>query len=77
MDTATKIQHLEKQIEDAKDGDPADFSLWKQQVSVVLRNVLGEANPLCNHFATVKYSPMAWSTSTPQSAFVGIDTIPV
>jgi predicted nucleotide-binding protein len=69
MDRVRKIQLLAQQIEDARNGQPEDFDLWRQRTEVVLRNVVGDANPLYTSFGKVKYTLSAWTSSTPKSAF--------
>ena len=60
---------LDEQIIEANDGDPVDFSLWRQKTEVVLRNVVGDASPLYEAFQGVRYSLAMFSSDTPDSAF--------
>jgi hypothetical protein len=64
-----KIEHLQAQIDQANDGNPEDFNLWREQTGVVLRNVLGEADPLSERFAAVRYSPQVYTSESTQSYF--------
>lgn len=57
MDLQRKIALLDKQIEDANNGNPADFQGWKDQTDVVLRTVMGENSPTHTKFLNVRYSP--------------------
>ncbi|WP_083649872.1 TIR domain-containing protein [Amycolatopsis sp. CB00013] len=69
MDATRKIELIEKQIEDAKDGRPEDFRLWREKTEVVLRNALGDAHPNYKRFLKVKYTPSVWTDASPQSYF--------
>ncbi|MGX5655227.1 TIR domain-containing protein [Geodermatophilus nigrescens] len=69
MDTDSKLGLLAQQIEEARDGEPEDFSLWRQKSEVVLRNILGDANPLYKSFIGIRYSLSVYGTDTPRSAF--------
>jgi predicted nucleotide-binding protein len=69
MNTERKLDLLQQQIDEAKDGTPDDFSLWRQKTGVVLRNVLGDANPLYASFTSVQYSLSIFSENTPQTVF--------
>lgn len=68
MEQAKKIELLDKQIAAGADGNPDDFNLWKQTTEVVLRNVIGDSNPLYQSFLGVRYSPSVWIS--------GMDTRP-
>jgi predicted nucleotide-binding protein len=63
-----KIRVLQQQIADARNGDPEDFELWQQRTEVVVRNVLGDANPLYINFQRIPYSLRMYSLETPRSA---------
>lgn len=69
VDRSKKLALLSEQIDEANDGYPDDFNLWKQRTDVVLRNVLGDAHPLYKSFSDVHYSPSIFSTATPDSYF--------
>lgn len=69
MDHSRKIELLDQQIVEARGGNPENFNLWKQRSEVVLRNVVGDANPLYASFAQIRYTLSAFSSGTPQSAF--------
>jgi len=64
-----KIELLERQIADAKDGDPDDFAEWKTTTETVLRHAVGESSAALSSFRGNSYSLQVWSTGTPQSAF--------
>lgn len=69
MDRNEKLELLQQQIDEANGGSPSEFSVWRQKTEVVLRNVVGDANPLYESFRKVHYSPMVWSVDTPNSRF--------
>ncbi|WP_129669878.1 TIR domain-containing protein [Phytoactinopolyspora endophytica] len=69
MDTQRKLELLDEQIRMANEGKPENFELWRQKTEVVLRNVLGDANPLYSSFTGISYSLMMFTDGTPQSAF--------
>jgi predicted nucleotide-binding protein len=69
MDRNEKLALLQQQIDDANEGSPAEFSVWRQKTEVVLRNVVGDANPLYESFRKIHYSPIVWSPDTPRSRF--------
>lgn len=60
MDLARKIEVLDKQVADAKNGFPADFEGWRTATEVALRTVMGADSPLLAQFEKVKYSPSVW-----------------
>lgn len=66
MDLQRKIALLDKQIEDANNGYPANFESWKEETEVVLRTVMGEGSPILTKFTKVKY--------TPRVMYAGMDT---
>lgn len=63
-DQAHKINLLQQQIDDAQDGNPEDFTLWRDKTEVVLRNVLGTANPVYQKFNKNSYTLMVQTAST-------------
>jgi len=69
LDRDEKLRLLQQQIEEANSGKPGDFNLWREKTDVVLRNVLGEANPLYVRFGGISYGLIAFSVDTPQSAW--------
>jgi predicted nucleotide-binding protein len=69
MDRSKKLELLDQQITAAKDGHPDDFDVWRQTTEVVLRNVLGDANPLYDSFKNVRYGLSMWTDTTPQEAW--------
>jgi predicted nucleotide-binding protein len=60
---AQKLVLLDDQIEEAQSGVPGDLALWRETTEVVLRHVLGDANPLYTRFRQVKYTPSVYTTS--------------
>src|SRR4051812_31704198 len=69
MDKAEKLLLLDQQIAEANHGSPADFQLWRQKTEVVLRNVLGDANPLYSSFEKIRYTLAIVTERTPDSAY--------
>lgn len=67
VDANRKTELLQQQIDEARDRLPTDFNLWRQQTEVVLRNVIGDANPLYVSFKKVRYTLMAATDRTPRS----------
>src|SRR4051794_7599319 len=66
MDLARKIEVLDKQVTDARNGNPEDFERWRTATEVALRTVMGADSPLLAQFSTVRY--------TPSVSFSGMDT---
>lgn len=64
MNLAKKMQLLDQQIEEAKDGRPLDFSDWKNTTEVVLRTIFGEAGSIPSKFRRIKYTPGMWTENT-------------
>ncbi|MDE8644704.1 nucleotide-binding protein [Rhodococcus qingshengii] len=64
MDDQKKLELLEQQIEAANSGSPADFNLWRDETEVVLRNVLGTANPIYNKFGRNSYTLSVQTSAT-------------
>jgi predicted nucleotide-binding protein len=69
VNTAEKIELLDRQIEEANSGFPQDFELWQQRTEVVLRNLLGDSNQIYSNFRKIRYTLAMYSSSTPKSAF--------
>jgi predicted nucleotide-binding protein len=69
MDRSKKLELLDQQIAAAQDGQPGDFDVWRQTTEVVLRNVLGDANPLYDSFKNIRYGLSIWTDSTPEEAW--------
>ncbi len=69
MDARGKLDLLQAQIDEGNDGRPADFSLWRQKTEVVLRNVVGDANPIYVNFQQIRYGLSVYSSGTPQHVF--------
>lgn len=57
MDFARKIEVLDDQVTDAKNGHPDDFERWRTATEVALRIVMGDNSPLLTQFRGVSYSP--------------------
>lgn len=57
MDLARKLQLLDQQIVDAKEGFPENFADWRNQTDVVLRTVMGDDTSTYKKFQRVRYSP--------------------
>lgn len=66
MDLARKIEVLDRQVTDAKNGYPDDFEAWRTATEVALRTVMGDESPLLGQFHKVRY--------TSQVYFSGMDT---
>lgn len=56
MDLARKIEVLDKQVTEAKNGHPDDFDLWRTSTEVALRTVMGADSPLLAQFQAVRYT---------------------
>lgn len=69
MDQKEKLALIQQQIDDARDGNPENFRLWREKTDVVLRNVLGDTNASYRSFQTIRYTPGMWTDSTPRSRF--------
>lgn len=69
VDQSRKIELLEQQINEARDGQPEDFNVWRERTEVVLRNVVGDANPLYVSFSKIRYTLSAFLANTPRSEF--------
>ncbi len=69
MTPEQKRELLDRQIAEAKDGNPADLNLWKETTKVVLRNTVGDAHQLYSSFSAIKYTLSAWSDATPKIAW--------
>ena len=54
--TAKKLLLLDEQITAARNGEPQDFNAWKAKTGVVLRNTVGESDPLVAQFNKISYS---------------------
>lgn len=62
MDLARKLELIDNQIADARGGDPANFSDWRNKTDVVVRAVFSEGSVTHRKFRSVSYSPsVAWS----------------
>jgi predicted nucleotide-binding protein len=69
MDLARKLELLDKQIADAKQGHPDSFEVWRNSAEVTLRAVLGSDSPLLKRFEKVRYSPSVYGTGTDFAAY--------
>lgn len=67
--TAQKLELIEEQIADARAGDPQNFEGWKAKTGVVLRQVLGDTDPLVQQFGKISYSLSVWTDRTTQAEF--------
>lgn len=68
MDLARKLALIDKQIADARNGNPASFSDWRNQTDVVVRTVFGEGSVTHRKVSSVSYSPSVM--------YAGMDTSP-
>lgn len=66
MDLARKIEVLDRQLTDARNGNPEDFEGWRTATEVALRTVMGDDSPLLVEFRKVRY--------TPSMTYSGMDT---
>ena len=56
MDITRKVQVLDQQVTDAKNGHPDNFEGWRTATEVALRTVMGSESPLLAQFHKVRYS---------------------
>lgn len=64
MDFERQIALIDKQIEDANDGNPAEFDSWQNKTEVVLRSIFGEVSLTYKKFLAVRYAPGLWTEGT-------------
>lgn len=64
MDLEQKRTLVQRQIEDAKEGRPEDFSGWKNKTEVVLRLVMGADSPIYKRFEKISYTPSVYTVGT-------------
>ena len=69
MDLSRKIEVLDEQVTDAKNGHPDDFERWKMATEVALRTVMGEKSPLLSDFRKVRYTPQVWTSGMDTSRY--------
>lgn len=69
MDVARKVEVLDKQVTDAKNGHPDDFERWRTATEVALRTVMGNDSPLLEQFQQVRYSPQVWVSGMDTSGY--------
>lgn len=59
------MQLIDKQIREAKDGQPDDLAAWKNQTEVVLRTIFGVGHPTYDSFLRIRYSSQVFSPDMP------------
>lgn len=64
MDLSRKLQLLDDQVDAAKDGNPTDFTQWRDKTAVVIRTVLGEDSTIYRSFKAVRYQPGIYTERT-------------
>jgi predicted nucleotide-binding protein len=69
MDLARRIEVLDKNVTDAKNGHPDDFERWRTAAEVSLRTVMGDDSPLLAEFRNVRYSPQVWVSGMDTSGY--------
>lgn len=69
MDLSRKIEVLDEQVTDAKNGHPEDFERWRRATEVALRTVMGDDSPLVADFRKVRYSPQVWVSGMDTSGY--------
>lgn len=69
MDTARAIELLERQISEAMEGFPENFTQWHDRTEVVIRQVFGESSVTYNKFSNVRYSPSVWGPGMDTSGY--------
>jgi len=69
MDLARKIEVLDKQVTEARNGQPENFEMWRTSTEVALRTVMGADSPLLSQFEKVRYSPQVWTTGMDTSGY--------
>lgn len=62
MDLARKVEVLDKQVTEARNGRPDDFEAWRTSTEVALRTVMGADSPLLDQFHKIRYLPQVWVT---------------
>jgi hypothetical protein len=63
------VELLKKAIQLGNGGGPEDFHAWREQSRVALRAAYGEGDRALERFDGISYGLMAFSESTPQSAW--------
>ena len=64
MTLARKVEVLDKQVTDARNGHPENFEGWRAATEVALRTVMGDDSPLLGEFRRVRYAPQVWTSKT-------------
>lgn len=57
MELARKLELIDKQIADANEGFPDDFTSWQNRTEAVLRTIFGENSTVHRKFNDVSYFP--------------------
>lgn len=57
MDIKRRVEVLDKQVTEARNGNPENFDAWHAATEVALRTVMGADSPLLANFHKVRYSP--------------------
>lgn len=70
MDVTKKLQLIDKQVSEAKDGHPEDFAAWKNQTEVVLRAIFGIGHPIYESFLKTRFSSQVISADRPSDGAV-------
>ncbi|CDO89528.1 hypothetical protein AWC29_13425 [Mycobacterium triplex] len=63
-----KIELLNRQIEEAKDGHPDDVAEWRFKTETVLRRTVGEGSPALAAFRAISFSWISWGDPIDQTA---------
>lgn len=69
MDRTRGIEALRHQIEEARNGQPADFKAWKERTHATVRAVMGTNHATVKALDDVRYGLMMVTSSTPQSEY--------
>lgn len=66
---ARKVEVLDRQVTEAKNGYPEDFETWHSATEVALRTVMGDDSPLLAAFHGVRYTPSVWVSGMDTSGY--------
>lgn len=69
MDLARKVEVLDQQVTNARNGHPEDFEGWRTATEVALRTVMGDDSPLLAEFRRVRYTPSVWVSGMDTSGY--------
>src|SRR5680860_411266 len=69
MNLARKVEVLDTQVTDAKNGHPDNFEGWRTATEVALRTVMGDESPMLGQFHKVRYSPQVWASGMDTSGY--------